>query len=77
MRAALPSGGAVILAAFAADGPEYCSGLPVARYDPAGLAAELTAAYGDAVTITGQHAEQHRTPAGAIQPFTWLTARLS
>jgi SAM-dependent methyltransferase len=77
MRAALPGGGAVILAAFAADGPEYCSGLPVARYDPAGLAAELTAAYGDAVTITGHHAEQHRTPAGAVQPFTWLTARLS
>ena len=76
MRAALPSG-AVILAAFAANGPEYCSGLPVARYDPAGLAAELTAAYGDAVTITGHHAEQHRTQAGAIQPFTWLTARLS
>jgi SAM-dependent methyltransferase len=77
MRAALPGGGAVILAAFAADGPEYCSGLPVARYDPAGLAAELTAAYGDAVTITGHHAEQHRTPAGTVQPFTWLTARLS
>ena len=77
MRAALPGGGAVILAAFAADGPEYCSGLPVARYDPAGLATELTAAYGNAVTITGHHAEQHRTPAGAIQPFTWLTARLS
>jgi len=77
MRAALPGGGGVILAAFAADGPEYCSGLPVARYDPAGLAAELTAAYGDAVTITGHHAEQHRTPAGAVQPFTWLTARLS
>ena len=50
MRAALPGGGAVILAAFAADGPEYCSGLPVARHDPAGLAAELTAAYGDAAS---------------------------
>ena len=50
MRAALSGGGAVILAAFAADGPEYCSGLPVARHDPVGLAAELTAAYGDAAS---------------------------
>ena len=58
-------------------GPGHCSGLPVARYDPAALAAELTTAYGDAITVTGHHAEQHRTPAGAVQPFTWLTARLS
>lgn len=77
LRAALPAGGAIILATFAPDGPAQCSGLPVARYDPAGLAAELTAAYGDAVTITGRHAERHRTPAGTVQPFTWLTARLS
>lgn len=77
LRAALPAGGAIILATFAADGPGQCSGLPVARYDPDGLAAELTAAYGDAVTITDWHAERDRTPAGAIQPFTWVTARLS
>lgn len=77
LRAALPDGGAIILATFAADGPGHCSGLPVARYDPAALAAELTTAYGDAVTVTGHHVEQHRTPAGAVQPFTWLTARLS
>jgi hypothetical protein len=46
-------------------------------YDAAGLAAELTAACGDAVAITGSRAEQHRTPSGGIQPFTWITARLS
>jgi SAM-dependent methyltransferase len=77
LRAALPGGGVIILATFASDGPERCSGLPVARYDPAALAAELTTAYGSAVTVTGHHAEQHRTPAGTVQPFTWLTARLS
>ncbi len=77
LRAALPAGGAIILATFAADGPRHCSGLPVARYAPAALAAELTAAYGDAVTVTGHRTGQHRTPAGAIQPFTWITARLS
>jgi hypothetical protein len=77
LRAALPADGAIILAVFAADGPGHCSGLPVARYDAAGLAAELIAACGHAVTITGSRAEQHRTPSGRIQPFTWITARLS
>ena len=77
LRTALPGGGAVILAAFAADGPAHCSGLPVARYDSAGLAAELTGAYDDAVTITSCCDEQHRTPSGVLQPFTWITARLS
>ncbi|HLN69119.1 MAG TPA: class I SAM-dependent methyltransferase [Streptosporangiaceae bacterium] len=77
LRAALPDGGAIILATFAADGPAHCSGLPVARYDSAGLAAELTGAYDDAVTITNCCDEQHRTPSGVLQPFTWITARLS
>lgn len=77
LRAALPDGGAIIIAAFAADGPEYCSGLPVARYDATRLAAELTLAYGDAVMVTGHRTEQHHTPAGVIQPFTWITARLA
>lgn len=77
LRAALAGGGAIVLATFAADGPESCSALPVARYDTAGLAAELTAAYGAAVTITGHRTQQHRTPAGAIQPFTWITAHLT
>ena len=76
LRAALPGGGAVILGTFAADGPGHCSGLPVARYAPADLAAELTGAFGSAVTVTGSRSELHRTPAGAVQPFTWLTARL-
>jgi hypothetical protein len=77
LRAALPGGGAIILATFAANGPAHCSGLPVTRHDAAGLAAELTAAYGGAITITGRRNEQHHTPAGVIQPFTWITARLS
>lgn len=77
LRAALPPGGAIVMAAFAPHGPAQCSGLPVARYDAEGLASELTAAFGDAVTVTGHHAEEHRTPSGAIQPFTWITARLT
>ena len=38
LRAALAPGGAVVVATFAPDGPETCSGLPVARYDAAALA---------------------------------------
>jgi SAM-dependent methyltransferase len=37
MRQALGLGGALVMATFAADGPESCSGLPVARYDPGDL----------------------------------------
>lgn len=77
LRAALAGGGAIIMATFAPGGPGRCSGLPVAQYDAKGLAAELTAAFGDAVTMTGRHAETHRTPQGAAQPFTWLTAHLT
>jgi 2-polyprenyl-3-methyl-5-hydroxy-6-metoxy-1,4-benzoquinol methylase len=69
-RAALQPGGTVILATFAPDGPAYCSGLPVARYSARGLARAL----GPGFTIAGTRSEQHTTPEGAIQPFTWITA---
>ncbi|MGI5487119.1 class I SAM-dependent methyltransferase [Microtetraspora malaysiensis] len=72
LRRALEPGGRIILAAFAPDGPTHCSGLPVARYSAEELAAEL----GDAFIVTGTRTEQHHTPAGAVQPFTWITARL-
>lgn len=73
--AALAPGGAVIIGTFATDGPTHCSGLPVARYTPDDLAAELTAAFDGALTVTGHRTEHHRTPSGAVQPFAWVTAR--
>jgi SAM-dependent methyltransferase len=76
VRAALPAGGTIIIGTFAADGPEKCSGLPVARYGHESLATEVAAAFGSAVTITGRDSETHSTPSGTIQPFTWITARL-
>ncbi|GAA3948010.1 class I SAM-dependent methyltransferase [Actinomadura viridis] len=76
LRAALVPRGAIVLAAFAPEGPGHCSGLPVARYDAGGLAAELTGAFGDDVTLTARRTERHVTPAGAVQPFTWISARL-
>ncbi|MDQ2816151.1 MAG: class I SAM-dependent methyltransferase [Actinomycetota bacterium] len=72
VRAALTPGGAVVLATFAPDGPGYCSGLPVARYSPSDLARAL----GTGFTLTAARSEQHNTPDGAIQPFTWVAGRL-
>lgn len=73
LRSALRPGGIVIMATFAIDGPEFCSGLPVARYSPADLAEIL----GPDFEVVEQFREEHNTPAGVVQPFTWLAARNS
>jgi SAM-dependent methyltransferase len=70
MRQALDPGGGLIMATFAADGPESCSGLPVARYDPGDLERLL-----DGFTVVESSREEHMTPGGAVQPFTWIAAK--
>lgn len=67
----LSPGGLLVLATFGPDGPTSCSGLPTARHSADDLAALL------APTFTLTHAETriHRTPGGAEQQFTWVTAR--
>jgi trans-aconitate methyltransferase len=72
LRSSLVSGGEVILATFAPDGPEYCSGLPVARYGPDQLIESL----GPDVQVLNADREEHVTPAGVIQPFTWVAVRI-
>jgi SAM-dependent methyltransferase len=62
---------AAVLGCFAPDGPQYCSGLPVARYSPDQLARQL----GGDWTLIASAREEHVTPAGAIQPFTWAAFR--
>ncbi|HYD42228.1 MAG TPA: class I SAM-dependent methyltransferase [Anaeromyxobacter sp.] len=64
---ALGAGGHAIVATFAADGPERCSGLPVARYDPDALAAEL----GPELRLVESLREEHRTPGGKVQRFQY------
>ncbi|TNF22975.1 MAG: class I SAM-dependent methyltransferase [Deltaproteobacteria bacterium] len=64
---AVKPGGHVILATFALDGPDRCSGLPVARYDADGI----HAAFGPRFEKLGSLAETHNTPAGKPQAFTW------
>jgi len=62
---ALAPGGHVIIATFAHDGPETCSGLPTTRWDPASLARELAPVL-DPVCVED---EWHRTPSGGEQHF--------
>jgi hypothetical protein len=70
---ALGPGGSIVIGTFAPDGPESCSGLPVARYSDE----ELAGALGDAFTVCSSRREVHLTPAGGSQPFTWIMARRS
>lgn len=65
LRHGLLPGSHVIIATFAPDGPEKCSGLPVARYSPEALQAEL----GDAFELVASESETHLTPAGKEQKF--------
>lgn len=69
-RAVTP-GGVVVIGAFAPDGPAQCSGLPTARFDAAGIAEELGAAF----QLERSAREVHRTPGGAVQPFSWVVLR--
>ena len=67
LNAAMAPGGLVIIATFAPDGPERCSGLPVQRYDAAGLAKEI----GDTFRLVDDWREEHVTPQGGKQRFNW------
>jgi hypothetical protein len=71
LKEAVASDGAVIIGTFAEDGPEQCSGLPVARYAPEQLEAFL----GNAFEVVRTCREQHTTPAGAVQSFAWVAAQ--
>ncbi|PDS78063.1 class I SAM-dependent methyltransferase [Rhizobium sp. L43] len=64
-------GGFVIIATFAPDGPERCSGLPVQRYDAAALAADFSPAF----TLEHDWREEHATPGGGRQSFQWCVFR--
>jgi Methyltransferase domain len=69
--AGVRAGGAMIVATFAEDGPTHCSGLPVARYS----ADELADAFAAGFEPVHCERELHETPAGAVQPFTWMILR--
>jgi SAM-dependent methyltransferase len=67
----LKIGGHAIIATFAPDGPEKCSGLPVARYDSASLGRTLGPAF--KLVHTQRHA--HATPWDSRQAFQFSVFR--
>lgn len=71
LMAATHPGSGVILSTFAPTGPQRCSGLPVQRYSPAGLAERL----GEGFVLEDQAQETHVTPWGAAQDFSYALLR--
>jgi len=63
--------GYLVIATFASDGPERCSGLPVCRYDATALAVEFTPSF----TMVTHYRDLHQTPSGRQQPFTYVVLR--
>lgn len=68
---ALRPGGVAVVATFADDGPDRCSGLPTTRWD----AADLAVALGDDLDLLHTEREHHRTPAGGDQAFRYVVLR--
>ena len=64
---AVPAGGHVIIATFAPDGPESCSGLPVQRYSEQ----TLTETLGSGFEPVRFEYETHHTPSGSTQAFLY------
>jgi hypothetical protein len=65
LQRTIRAGAHAVIATFASDGPDRCSGLDVRRYDPEGLATEI----GDGFRRLESVRETHRTPWGITQPF--------
>jgi SAM-dependent methyltransferase len=68
---AVKPGGHVIVASFAEDGPQQCSGLPVMRYAPEALHAEFGAPF----ALLHHEREAHQTPGGSVQSFVYCFCR--
>ena len=71
LKRGLKAGGHAIIATFALDGPEKCSGLPVARYDSASLGKTLGPMFQLVHTVRHEHA----TPWGSQQVFQFSVFR--
>ena len=71
VRSTLRVGGHVVLATFAPDGPEQCSGLPVARHDTSSISER----FGDAFAVVDSFELDHHTPWGTPQRFTHVVLR--
>lgn len=61
-------GSHIVIATFAPDGPESCSGLPVNRWSQEGLAT----LFADSCSVVRSGQRVHITPWGSEQLFTWV-----
>lgn len=73
LKQGLRPGGSLIIATFAPDGPQKCSGLPTLRYSPESLNQEL----GSQFVLEESTRELHRTPFGTTQQFYYSRFRLT
>ena len=71
LNEALKRGGHVINGTFALDGPEKCSGLPVARHSAESLSALLAPDF----DLIGSRRHEHITPWQAVQKFQFSISR--
>ena len=71
LHKAVCSGGTAIIGAFALDGPEKCSGLPIVRYDSTKLADTL----GGSFALVESRPHEHATPWGSTQRFQFSVFR--
>ena len=67
----LKPGGFAIVGTFGPEGPQTCSGLPVARYSPS----ELHRTFGAPFQLLDSSFEQHATPSGSRQQFVYCFCR--
>jgi SAM-dependent methyltransferase len=71
LRRGVGNNGHAIVGTFALDGPEKCSGLPVARYD----AVRLSHALGEGFVLIDSRTHEHKTPWDSTQRFQFSTFR--
>jgi len=71
VKDSLVPGGYLILGCFSENGPDTCSGLPVARHS----IAELESAVANDFEVIEARLENHYTPSGGIQEFSWIYAQ--
>jgi len=71
LMSATEPGSIAIISSFALNGPERCSGLPIQRYDPAGLATRI----GGGFHLVAEASETHQTPWGTHQNFAYAVLK--
>lgn len=68
---AVKPGGHLMIATFAENGPETCSGLPVQRYSAQSLYSQFSTVF----VLVKTTIDAHRTPSGSVQAFVYCWCR--